>query len=87
MTVSFPRLNIKQAVSLGEKISKSLIVRKLKLKENSSYENHYDVEFSVVFFPPAPLRSVKKPHRRGKAPAPSSAPALNKKKKKGGGDD
>ena len=85
MKVSVPRLNIKQAVSLGEKIGKSLIVRKLRLKENSSYENHYDAEFSVVFFPPAPLRSVKKPRRGGGAPSP--APALNKKKKKGGGDD
>ena len=72
MELSVPRLNIKQAASLGEKISrfKSLKIRRLKLKESLSHENHYDTEFSVVFFPPAALRAVK-----GTARPPSPSPA------------
>ena len=95
MELSVPRLNIKQAVSLGERISRfhSLKIRKLRLKENPSYENHYDADFSVVFFPPAPLKAVKnslrpaksfrerKKRREKAAPAlPADSPAGDKKK-------
>ena len=87
MDLSVPRLNIKQAVSLGERISRLpfLKIRKLRLKENFSAENHYDAAFSVVFFPPAPLKSVPNSprsagsfregkDRRSKAPPLPEAP-------------
>ena len=76
MEMSVSRLNIKEAASLGERISRfrSLKIRKLRLKENPSYENHYDAVFSVVFFPPPVLKAVKN--------SPRSAGSFQERSKK-----
>ena len=54
MELSVKHLNIKQAAALGGKLSdlKFIRIHKLKITENISYKNHYDMYFSILFFPP-----------------------------------
>lgn len=60
--ISVRHLNIKQVAALGEKIDNLgfLRIHKLKIKENTDYKNHYDTDFSVLFFP---LLAQKTPQR------------------------
>ena len=52
--LSVKHLNIKQAAALGGKLNDLQFIRihKLKMTENVSYKNHYDMHFSILFFPP-----------------------------------
>lgn len=70
--ISVRHLNVKQMVALGERLDnlEFLKIHKLKIKENTEYKNHYDTDFSVLFFP---LSAQKLPRRVG-------APVQNKKK-------
>lgn len=59
--ISVPHLNIKQVAGLGEKIDNLgfLRIHKLKIKENTEYKNHYDTDFSVLFFPLSAPQKVR----------------------------
>ena len=61
MEILVKHLNIKQAVALGENLNsvKFIRIHKLKMTENDSYKNHYDMNFSIVFFPASLPRSPR----------------------------
>lgn len=61
MDVFVKHLNIKQAVALGENVNSVQFIRihKLEMTENTTYTNHYDMNFSILFFPPSMPRSPK----------------------------
>ena len=59
--ISVKHLNIKQAAMLGGRFNnlKFIRIHKLKMTENPSYKNHYDMLFSVLFFPPTGQKALR----------------------------
>ena len=74
--VSVKHLNIKQVVQLGENLNGlgAVRIRRLKVTENDLYKNHYDTDFSILFFPPATEKPLQK--RR-------TSPSLKQREKSG----
>ena len=60
--ISVRHLNIRQVTALGEKLDNLgfLKIHKLKMSENAKYKNHYDTDFSVLFFPLSPQKVPRK---------------------------